>query len=546
MTSSFLTLLKADAKSNKRFFFLSFLTACLFCLCLPINALNSNHDYMPYQPTPLLLLGITVFSVVFYVLFRLLAPLRRRANTVDIRTRLAVRLALYGVAPVVAAILSCFALYPGIFSIDSLSQLEQAMGVAIYNDWHPVGHTLLFFTIPYTLTGQIFSVTVTHLLFYCFSWSYLFSTIETMGFKRKWLIPVECLLVFIPTNLFLSMAMWKDIPFTCAGAMLTVNFIRLYRDRALIKKTPFLIGTGVLMGLFMILRHNGPIIVPVLLAAFLLFYRKSFARALIPVCITLAMFAGSRFFAAGIVHAKPNPPAISFRWFTQIAGGILADGGVPTEEERAKLETIMPMASWAKQFDPYLNDPMLNAPGINVRENIGHHTRELIEATVSLALRYPFKALNAELRITELTWRILPNGPVNVISYKNRLDSYGLQIKHTPLFTFYHDAMETVRTTDVLSIFLTHQGLYFFLTVFLFCLALLRRQSWRALLCFFPVLLNVMSLWISIPSQDYRYVYLTVMAFPVLLCFSLAPEKVSLAAGASTQKTKQSENKENV
>ncbi len=528
--AGFMASVKADAKDNKRIFFLSFFTSCLFCLCLPVNDIYVNKKFMPYQPTPALFAGIVLGALLFYLLYRWLTPLRLRAAAVKREPVPWRRFALYAMAPVLACVLSCIALFPGIFSVDSLSQLRQAMGETGYNAWHPLGHTLLFFSLPFQLTGQIVSVTVAHLLFYCFTWAYLFSSMEGMGLPRRWLLPLGALIVFIPTNLFMSMAMWKDIPFSGAGAMLTVNFVKLYRDKSLVWRLPFLLGTGSLMGLLMILRHNGPIIVPVIAVLLLIVHRRTFWRALIPVGVAAAFFLCVQWVGFGLLHAKPNPEGMPYRWFTQIAGGILANNGEASEEDLQKLDTIMPRYAWSQYYNAYLNDPLINIPGVKVQLTMGEHKRELVSATLSLALKNPRKAINAELYITELTWRILPKGPINVIGYKNRLDDYGLQINQdTALFRLWHDAMEFFRTSWLRVPFVS-QGLYFFLTVVLFCLAILRRRTWDAALCFAPVLLNVMSLWVSIPSQDYRYVYMTVLAFPLLLAVSFAPENMNRAA----------------
>lgn len=516
-----LQLIKDDMKDNKRIFFISFFTSCLFCFCLPVNQIYKNHDYMPYQPTPALFTGIVLFTVIAYAAYKFFVSRRVRGEAPR-TTHPIKRLAIYAAAPAIACVISIIALYPGIFTVDSLSQLRQAAGEINYNDWHPLGHTFLFYTIPYGLTGQLLSVTVAHVLFYIFTWAYLFSSLESFGLRRGVMLAVQACLVIIPTNLFLSVTMWKDIPFTCAGAMLTINLIKLYRDKQLFHKIPFLIGTGLLLGLFTVVRHNGSVVGPVVAVLFLIFYRKNILKAVIPAGIALAMLLSVRV-AGAAVDAVPNPDGMPFRWFTQIAGGILYDGGDVTEEEMQKLDLVIPRDDWVKYFNRYLNDPLINSSAVKVQYTLGDYKRELVEATLSMSLRNPLKALNAELYITEITWRILPKGPVNVVSYSNRLDDYGLQIKKdTFLFKIYHTGMEFVRTSPLTVIF-THQGIFFFLTVCMFFIAVLRRQGWRALLVFTPVLFNVMSLWISIPSQDYRYVYLTVLAFPALVAFTFAP-----------------------
>lgn len=533
MAQRLLAHIRADARNNRRILVLSALTSLVFCLCLPINDIYGQGKYMPYKPTAALFLGFALGCALFYGAYTFFKDRSFTARADAVRPAWK-RLLCYGIAPVIACAVAAWGLYPGIYSVDSLSQLKQAMGLVRYNDWHPVGHTLFFFAIPYKLTGSIFAVTIAQLGLYTFTWTYLFSNLEAMGLRRRWLLPVNILLAFIPTNLFLSVSMWKDIPFTCVSVIATVLLIRLWRSggETLGRKT-FQWGLGVCLGFMAILRHNGPILVPIILACLFIVYRKRWKQMLIPAGAVLLLFLGVRLVAFGILDAKPNHPSIPYRWFTQIAAGILVQGGEVTPEEKAALEKMMPIDKWKEYYDPYLNDTLMNVPGKNRFELLAEHRGEIVPAAITMALRNPVKALRAELQITELTWRVIPLGPVNVTGYKNRLDEFDMQIdQESALFLALKNALETVRSYKGLQILFARQALYFFLTLCLLGLAFVRRRK-AVWLCFLPVLLNVMSMWVSMPAQDYRYVWLTVFAFPLLLLWSFAPKRGAAEASAA-------------
>ncbi|MDR1156997.1 MAG: DUF6020 family protein [Oscillospiraceae bacterium] len=518
---------KTDARARKRVFVLAALLAAAFCICLPVNDVYGRGLLPPYRPTAALILGFLLGCPAFYVLLTALRGRAARfpdaqAGPAGLRPAWR-RWLCYGAAPVLACVLSARALYPGIFTTDSLSQLRQVMGLEPLYDWHPVGHTLLFYGIPYSLTGALFSVTLTQLALYAFTWAFLFSELEGMGLRRRYLLPVNIAVAFIPTNLFLSIALWKDIPFACASVLATALLIRVHRSGGqALHRRPVAVGLGVTLGLMAVLRHNGPFVVPFLLLALLLVHRRHLRYAVLSAGVALALLAGVRVVGFGVLHAKPNNPAVSFRWFTQIAGGILTQDGQITDGEKAVMEKILPLADWRARYNPYSNDPLMSTPGVRVWDNLEAHRGEMAHAAAAMALRNPVKALRAEMDITEVTWRILPLGPVNVTSYQNRLDDFDLQIRETPRFLMLKNAMETVYQDPLWQVLFCRLGLYFFLTLCLLTLSLARRDG-GGWLCFLPVLLNVASLWISMPSQDYRYAYSLVFAFPLLALWSFAP-----------------------
>ncbi len=506
-------------------FLAALFTALWLAVCLPANDLfYGKNVHMPYKPTFGLLAVFLLGLTVFYPLYGFLKDWSMKQHPLP-DSKPWKRMIRYAIVPAIAAYVAYKSMYPGIFTVDSLSQLRQAMGEVRYNAWHPLGHTFTMVTLPWLLTGQIAAITITQLLLVVFTYAYMYYILETLGVNRRLLAVLNALIVFIPTNLLLSVSVWKDIPFTCLGVILTARLILLHRSGGkLLEKRSFVILTSVVMAALLIMRLNGLVLAVLLTGGLFVCYRKNWRKLLPMPLIAISVYVMVQVIGFGILEARPNNPGIPYRWFTQISAGIVAGDGDISEDEKAELETIVPLEAWKKYYNPYINDPLMNVPEYRVLDNIAAHKGALIRTTLSLALKNPKLALKTEARITTITWQILPQGPATITSAKNKLDDYGLQIESSPSYEMIWSAHDVTKNNKLLAVFCVREGVYLLIALFLLLLTLLRKRT-KAWLCFMPVLLNVASMWISIPAQDYRYVYLTVMACPLLLFWTLSGQQ---------------------
>ena len=58
---------------------------------------------------------------------------------------------------------------PGSFSYDSIWQYGQAVSGS-YNDWHPVWHTILFFTVPLKIFGKPAAIVISQNIYLALIW----------------------------------------------------------------------------------------------------------------------------------------------------------------------------------------------------------------------------------------------------------------------------------------------------------------------------------------------------------------------------------------
>ncbi|MBO5509211.1 MAG: hypothetical protein J5962_01995, partial [Lachnospiraceae bacterium] len=73
--------------------------------------------------------------------------------------------------------------FPGIYFMDSVYQLNEAM-TGVYDDWHPLLHTLLVYFLPIKL-GGVWLIELLQLIFYSLSLAYLICTLRWYGCKKS-------------------------------------------------------------------------------------------------------------------------------------------------------------------------------------------------------------------------------------------------------------------------------------------------------------------------------------------------------------------------
>lgn len=106
------------------------------------------------------------------------------SENTDLKRTEKIQIFTVSAAITLAVMLLYFLAYsPGSFSWDSITQFEQVI-TGKYNDWHPVWHTFLFFTIPYKLFGKPSAIVILQLLYFSLLMGYLSITICEICSKK--------------------------------------------------------------------------------------------------------------------------------------------------------------------------------------------------------------------------------------------------------------------------------------------------------------------------------------------------------------------------
>ena len=177
--------------------------------------------------------------------------------------------------------------YPGCFSTDSLTQYEQSMQ-GVYNDWHPVFHTLFAFKTPLFITrGWVGSIVLFQIILFSAVLSYSLFTVKkhtNTGYA------LFTLLFFIINPETSSMALfpWKDVTFAIGALLLLTYGVQVYFTKGEWLKKPLNLVCFVLTACATTLfRHNALLFTLPLVFAVLLFVSKKRAIVIAVSCIVI-------------------------------------------------------------------------------------------------------------------------------------------------------------------------------------------------------------------------------------------------------------------
>lgn len=182
--------------------------------------------------------------------------------------------------------------YPGGLSADSLSQYNQAVGMEGYVDWHPVIHTLLYFTLPVKLGGKLATIVFLQVLYWSMSMGYLIYSMAKGGLNK---ILLGLFVVYICINPNLATYVvnpWKDIAFMTFAALIMACYIRVFTTRGewLLKPLHVLLfAFALVMGLYV--RHNAVLFVVPALVIVLLFMVKNNKSRVFLIVSVVALYA---------------------------------------------------------------------------------------------------------------------------------------------------------------------------------------------------------------------------------------------------------------
>ena len=146
--------------------------------------------------------------------------------------------------------------YPGFFSPDSTVQYEQAV-TGIYDDWFPVWHTILFFTLPINLTGWSGSIVLFQILWFALLIGYYAQTVYKYAGSVYTKIAVA-FVVCTPFTLEIMMYPWKDTAFGIASGFCMLFAIHIYMSKGQwCNKFPNILLMSFMLVNATIFRHNG-------------------------------------------------------------------------------------------------------------------------------------------------------------------------------------------------------------------------------------------------------------------------------------------------
>ncbi len=301
-----------------------------------------------------------------------------------------------------------FCQYPGGSSSDVSSQYSQALS-GTYNDWHPVLHTLLFFTIPLNLTSLGFPLVVfLQILYFSLAFAYLMSVLLRNGLNPPFTI-LFCVFVWI--NPYLAtylMYPWKDLALTIFAIILIAQYIQIVCTNGVwLEKKMNLVAFSLVSVLCMYMRHNALLLV-VPIVVFSAIYARQNKRVMISV---LAMVAVCILSVQGI-YAVLNVEKPGNRTLETVGLPATIWCSVMQKTPEALPEdtrAIMYEIATQEQYEAIYSDGSFNSikwNGANISVIDEMSYSEVLKYTVQCFVYSPRASLEAFAKLTDTVWGI--------------------------------------------------------------------------------------------------------------------------------------------
>ena len=417
--------------------------------------------------------------------------------------------------------------YPGAFSADSITQYKQAI-TGVYNNWHPVLHTLLGFKLPLTLTGGwVGSIVLFQLIVFSLAAAYAAYTI-----LRHSNIPFAALsLAFIlisPATAVMSLYPWKDIPFAIM-ALLAVSYAAntYFTKGEWLKKRSHIVAVVIVLVLATVFRHNAILFtLPMLIAMLLYLKRKA-------VLIIAACFAAAVILIEGPLYAMLHVEQPGDRQTEMLGVPVSVIGAVAARnpsaldaESRQFIYSVAPAQSWTNGYVIGNFNTVKFLPGTNYHKISEAGAPKVIGCMFKCFIRSPKEAFAGFIAATDMVytvtgddsyWSDVTPGIVgneynisyrgdrvakDVISFtSNRLNTF------MKWFFWYVGAMNLLLITAALARFKFNQ-----------------KAEWKRILPVLAMLMYNFGTMLLLSGDDFRLFYYTFPITPVLLLLILREE----------------------
>lgn len=300
----------------------------------------------------LMLTGVSIAFTLYLAISELRRPFEKSAEAPKRRWML-----LYAAIPFIGWLPYFLAFYPGKMNADSFWQWAQAHHVTPYTAWHPIVHTWII-QLMSSIYNSPASYVILQMLILSFTIAYALYVLQSYGAPITLVVLLDLMYALNPANGFLSITVWKDIPFAAAILLLTVYFAKITVTPDWLTRPRNMVCFAITCLFAMTLRHNGPeAVIAALVVAILLLraLRRRLMVITIPVLLAYFIFNGPVLGAFNVVKYPLNE-ALGVP-SQQIAATYKAHGKF-TPELKSYFDRILPASNWAKDYVPWTVNPV--------------------------------------------------------------------------------------------------------------------------------------------------------------------------------------------
>jgi hypothetical protein len=434
---------------------------------------------------------------------------------------------------------SVLTFWPAQMSPDSITQWNQLV-TGRFDDSHPVLSTL-FYGIPYLIYPSPVVLMVFQSILFAMVGAMAISEAMAWGLSRRLALVAAVLFPLFPPNFLLASTMWKDVSFTLAMLLMTVLAARQVRLR-------FTLSNGSLLALAVVgvlivgLRHNGVLIAPPFFLLLLYLVRGRAARTKVGLALALQVAAFVLFKTVALSALGATGIGAHYKAIYALhVLGAMENANVQWEgQDRQLITQTLPKDAWAKGYRCENVVPLFWNADVSYEFLAAHHSELNVLALKSI-IRHPRIFLKHQLCLSGLVWRIGTNEnewmTLSPLTIYDMPLTQKLGLKEDSRLPWLKQKIRNVHENILArENTLLRPALYVFLGLFAVAIIIVRKGK-SAILMAIPLGFNCLSLLIMVGSQDYRYMWPSVVTslFIILLGIALAFPRSGVADVAAVK-----------
>lgn len=196
-----------------------------------------------------------------------------------------------------------FAYLPGLFSSDSIQQYTQAIE-GNYNDWHPVWHTLIVFTLPLKLFGKPVAILVVQMIWFALCLAYMTKAIFGIAGLKAAVVSV-LYIVLNPYTGYIVLYPWKDVAFGVAGLFCIVFAVKVALKQVDAQSIWNLLAFSLACTSATLFRHNAILFTfPLIIVLLFHMKRKDWVKLVVFTMASIVLIKGPLYRALDV--SKPD------------------------------------------------------------------------------------------------------------------------------------------------------------------------------------------------------------------------------------------------
>lgn len=509
-------LLKYPPKEKAGMFISSALLALLF-----LFGSKGKQDYLIDNSSVIMILTYlgSFLLITIMILFITMLVLKSNMNT-NFQKVTFNNFAIYFLIILLSGIFYWVAFYPAAMSYDSMWSWNQ-VHTKEFNDWHPIMFTwfIMFLTFIWDSPAV---VTLVQILILALIYAYSFTQLQKLGIKKYVLVFICILIAFSPPFGNYSIIIWKDVLYSGFLLLFSIHLFLIVKS-----KGGWLNSKGNIALLFMssfglvFFRHNGFPVYILTMIILLFLYRKYAFKKTFPIFLIIFIFhqilTGPIFTYLNIESSDPNE-ALAIP--TQQIGNVIKNNGELSSEQLEYFNSILPIQLWKENYYPHTVD--------YIKFNKEYHRNVITDDYLlyfrmwgETVLQNPKLTIDAFLSQTSLVWQIhIPENAFSLTYYTDLIEN-DVGLKQKPLSSFLSagisEYLETSRSNPFIN-FVWRPASYAFI-IFVFSIAFFMKNGWKSVVILSPFLLNMLSVIVALPAQDFRYLFANVLigfVFPLM------------------------------